>query len=72
MGSGQEILFGFAFAFVIWLLTIIPIGMIVRRTGKSLWWVAVGTVPFVGIPTLLWILGTSTWPRLRGGEQALD
>ena len=48
------------------LAVVIPMAIIVRRTGHSLWWVILLFVPLGGF-VALWLLALARWPALREG-----
>jgi hypothetical protein len=45
------------------LVLVIPVAVIVRRTGHSLWWLLILAVPLGGFIGL-WLLAISKWPVL--------
>ena len=40
----------------------IPLFQMLRRTGKSMWWLLWVLLPFLGCIILLWIVAFSGWP----------
>jgi len=49
---------------VLWHIVIfVPVLFILRRTGKSPWWLAPCFVPFVGLVVTLYVVAFSRWPK---------
>lgn len=39
----------------------VPVFLILRRTGKSLWWATLIAIPIFGFVIVLWVLALSRW-----------
>lgn len=46
------------------LIFIVPMAIIIGRTGRSRWWVLMFFVPLVGV-IALWVLALVRWPALE-------
>ena len=50
---------------IVTIALLIPTVRVLRRMGKSRWWVLFALVPIFGIIVLMWILAYSRWPAQR-------
>ena len=58
---------------VVWaLLLAFPLFFVLRRTGKSQWWVLLALFPILGGAALVWVIAFSAWPRLPAREQSVS
>ena len=54
----------------LWTLVLaIPLFFILRRVGKSRWWVLMALFPIVGGTILIWIIAFSRWPVGQAQER---
>ena len=59
---------------LVWTLVLgVPLFFVLKRTGKSRWWLLLAILPIVGGTVLLWIVAFSKWPAVqtqdaRGGR----
>ena len=47
----------------------IPLFFMLRRVGKSRWWVLMALFPIVGGTILIWIIAFSRWPVGQAQER---
>ncbi len=54
----------------LWTLALaIPLFFILKRVGKSRWWILITLFPIVGGTVLIWIIAFSKWPVAQTQEQ---
>ena len=54
----------------LWTLVLaIPLFFMLKRVGKSRWWILMALFPIVGGTILIWILAFSKWPTDQAKEQ---
>ena len=57
---------------LIWtVVLVVPLYVVIQRSGMSRWWLAVAIVPMVGAVVVLWLIAFSRWPAMQpsGGER---
>ena len=57
----------------IWTLALaIPLFFILRRIGKSYWWLLIALAPIFGGTVLLWIIAFSKWPAVPAQTEGVS
>jgi hypothetical protein len=50
---------------IVWyVVTVIPVYMIIRRTGKPTWLALFRVIPLAGFVILIWTLAYARWPAV--------
>jgi hypothetical protein len=53
---------------VVMALYVVPLAIIIGRTGHSRWWAVLFFIPLVNI-AVLWVLALVSWPAVRAERQ---